>query len=203
MLRTITKATSNDLTTVQAVRLELGNSATSADDALIVSLISQASAMLAGEMNRAAGIEEIEQIEQVRAPLSFFLLDRWPVTELVSCTVAGATIALTDLRLDPHEGFVTLVRNGVTLSWPLGQTVIRYKAGYVLAGAGRNVPADLERAAIGIAKALFYGRDRDPNIRSDTVAGVGATSYTDTERLEVIGPDARAIINRYRLPMVA
>lgn len=204
MLKTITRATQIDLTSLAAVRLELGHAASAEHDTLIASLITQASAMLASETSRGAfAVEELEQTEHVRAPLSFFLLDRWPVVEVVSCLINGETIPLDGISVDASDGFALMRKNSRASLWPLGETVIRYRAGYVLTGEQRNLPPELERAAISVTKALFFARARNPQLRSETVEGVGSFSFVDSERMDVIGPDVRAIIDRHRMPLVA
>jgi hypothetical protein len=204
LMRIITSATVTNLTTLQAVRLELGAAATSADDLLITAMIGQASAMAAGFANRVFGVEAIEELQDIDpSSCPWLFVDKMPVVDIISCDVEGQPIALPDLETGGHEGTVIMLKDGKMLpAWPAGRTTIRYRAGYVLEGAQRNVPADLERSVIIITKALFHARERDPALRSETVDAVGSWSFQTSGISRAIPQEAALLLSQYRIPSI-
>ena len=65
----------------------------------------------------------------------------------------------------------------------------------------RNLPYEIEQAAIEIVRGAFYSTNRDPNIKAESVEGVGSITYFDTNASGNFGsiPDkARSLLSALR-----
>lgn len=168
---------STALTTAAAVELELGVAA----DPRTERLIAQASRAIVSHCGRPfAAATWSETFTSDGSPL---LLSRYPVRSLVSVTQGDTPLDSTQYRLKLAAGL--LYRR---YAWPSGfdgmfysGTVVVYTAGFLLPGdAGSDLPEDVERAAIEAVKGLWFAGGagaRDPSIRSETIEGIGSTSY--------------------------
>lgn len=134
-------------------------------------------------------------------------LGRFPVLSVASLSIDGADWALDSLDLDPNSGLLYPPGFGCgagagdglstcgyalasTPAWCGYRITVGYSAGYVLPGMVDDdggaqlpptLPADLVRACLDTAKALYHARDRDPLVRSETEQGIGSTSWLDPD----------------------
>ena len=73
--------------------------------------------------------------------------------------------------------------------------VVSYEAGYELPGtATPNLPADLAQACIDLARGIYTRRSRNPDISSESVAGIADVAFTPTS----IPLGTRALLDPYR-----
>lgn len=171
MLTVITAAASHRLTTPDAVRQHLSIGEEVAD-AYLGELIDRASAAVGRFCDRAFALETVREVLR-QGGGDELQLTRWPVLAVQS-VAAPDPLAADGYELDGAKGF--LLRLG---GWWRGRVEVVYQAGYVLPGQnGRTLPKDVERATLALVAADFHGRGRDPSIRSETVEGVGSSSYT-------------------------
>lgn len=197
MLTIITPAASNDLTTLDKVKAELGITGT-AEDARLTQLISEASAMIAAYCGRTGfGRETLRQTERLEGTCSAIRLDRDLAPVVSSVTVDGEALASTDYELD--GSLLYRLSASFRIPWAFGVVVVDYQAGWTLpAGA----PADIDRAAQDLVVGLYRAAGRDPAVRQEMVEGVGSTSYFDARagggRLPV-SADRMPALYRYRL----
>lgn len=116
---------------------------------------------------------------------------------------APTNLALgADFRADAARGWLTRMSaftNYPALWYPV-QTVVAYQAGY------GSVPEDLADAARRLVTARFWGRGRDPTLKSQTQPGLGDQSYWVGSVPGVKGPfpeDILGLIDPYRLRVIA
>ena len=181
MLTVITAPATSDLTTLAAVKTELGLSGT-ADDAWLSLIIAAQSAAIAAHCNRTFGRGSYSEIYRPRplsggytwVPRPRVSLSAWPVAAVSSVTEGGTALTSTDWELDAPAGIVwRLDSAGNQVSWPNSLLVVAYTAGWLLPNdASRNLPADIERAAVLAVKAAYFSRSRDPFVKAEDVTGV-------------------------------
>jgi hypothetical protein len=84
--------------------------------------------------------------------------------------------------------------------WIARKVTVVYVAGYLLPGQdGANLPADITRATIITAAAMFEAIGRDPLLRSESTDGVTAASYLDPRaNAGGVPPQAENLLSNYR-----
>lgn len=142
------------------------------------------------------------------APLQ---LSRWPIVSMVSVietinNVATTLTLGTDYLADVADGQLTRLSTysappvGVSpwpVDWRANPIVAQYEAGYAA------IPGDVIDAVADVIKAKWYGQQRDPMVRSETVPGVLSQSFVAVDPKTGLTPYAAAILERgYRVPVV-
>ena len=201
MIEIVTPAESTRLTTLAAVKADLGITGTASDDAL-GALIDQFSDTIGAWCGRAFGLVTVrETLEIARlCDRRSIMLSRWPVASVVSVTAAGTALGPELFYADLQAGTLALrgETSGFTL-WPAGETVITYTTGYVLPGdEDRTLPHDVERAAILMVRSAWHAMARDPSIRSEESAGVSTFTYFAANG-DALSLEAQALLSPYRL----
>jgi hypothetical protein len=169
MLTVLEAAASTDLTTLETARAEVGGTT---DDAALAALIRQASAACARYCNRPHfAREQYAQTAQWAGP---FILERDLAPTIEAVSANGTALTTDDWQLDG----AVVSRPGVAChawGWPYGYPLtVTYRAGFDLLG---SLPDDIERAALTVIRAWWFGRGRDPTIRSMSSEGIGMTQY--------------------------
>jgi hypothetical protein len=129
------------------------------------------------------------------------------ITFGLSITVAdppGTTqmlVASTDFVIDPQAGLLTRLdyMQAYPMAWPSVQTTVVYSGGYA------EIPPDVVDAALRWIVMRWGNRQRDPAIRSETMPGLGTTTYfTGPPTYRGGVPDDIAqLLGPYRVPVVA
>jgi hypothetical protein len=201
MLTIISPAAHQRLTTVEALRVELGLTG-GADDAYLEALIEQASAAMASWCGRSFALESVRETLHRDGRAGTLMLSRWPVVSIEAVTIGGTVLDPALAEAEDGGFLYQLDGNGCRIGWPSGRAVVDYRAGYVLPDKpASTLPKDIERAAIIQVKAWFLGRDRDPLTRSENVEGVGSTDYFSGTRTDLV-PEVENILSRYRTVMI-
>ena len=108
-----------------------------------------------------------------------------------------------DFAADPETGELSrLSADGYVRGWNTVPIQAVYPAGFT----AETLPADLSDALILLVKARWFGRKRDPLLRSANVEGVLAQSWALGAGLGAetdFPPDVQAKLERYRAPVVA
>jgi hypothetical protein len=193
MLTVLTPATNFKLTTIEAVKSELGIVGT-AEDAWIADAIDRASDTITRFCNCVLTREVLQETIVLKRPTESLMLTRFPVVIAdVEVTVDG-TGALTEV--DGFSGLVyRLDASGNRICWPAGRIVVIYGAGYILpADVGRDLPHDIERAAILVVKASYFSRQRDPLLKSESIEDAVQSSWW----MGGLPPEVEGILSRYR-----
>jgi hypothetical protein len=107
-----------------------------------------------------------------------------------------------DFRADPLTGQLTRLYflNGMPRRWPTLPIVIVYSAGF------DPQEADIEDAAIDLVKASWFGRRRDPMVKSENIEGVWQADYwfgTGPGGPGDLPNYVKDKIERYRVPVIA
>lgn len=189
----VTPPASTALTTVGAVAGDLGT-----EDPRLASLIDQASGLIIDHIGRdlaRATVTETFRAQPGEVVCGPLILSRTPVAVISALIEGGIAQDLTALDFDPTSGL--LYRHTMSC-----MTVVTYDGGYIMPGqVGRDLPASLERACIDTVVALWWRASRgDPMIRSDSVEGVGSTSYLDpaSGSAGALPPTVVAALNSYQ-----
>jgi hypothetical protein len=103
---------------------------------------------------------------------SVLVLSRAPVATVDLVLAAGGLQDESSLNLDHATGVFHAFGH---------QVEVTYEGGYLLPGqVGRDLPYAIERACIDLVLALWWRSARgDPMIRSESIEGIGSTSYLD------------------------
>lgn len=198
MLSVVTPATSARLTTVERARALLGFAA--GQDALALRSIDVASAVVVDWCRRPFALETVRETILWSDSREGILLARGPVTAFVSVKQDGVDLASSEYTYDRELG--RLYRQdagGHVFRW-WGSVAVEYSAGYTLpADTGTwTLPPPVERAAILIAGAAMSAAERDPLVKSETVEGVGATTWWVPGASGLPSPEAEGLLQPYR-----
>lgn len=180
LLTVVTAAAGYDLVDLATVKDELGITNTTSD-AKLTRWIAAISARIAGACNRVFPEEELTDtfrrhtasrvwggLHHDPRPL---LLSRAPVTVLDSVTIDGVAQDSGDRELDSRTGEIWCLSSGKRVRWG-GQTiVVAYSAGYY------PIPYDLQEAALVMIRHRWAQGNRDPQMRSFSIDGVGSEAY--------------------------
>lgn len=182
---TVTSAASSfALTTLAAVRSDLGVDITTVPDADLAALIADASGAIAsfcGRVFAREGVTETFRRTGRWAPPALALTRR-PVASIASVTEDGTALSAGDYELSAADGMLYRLSADARTCWTGTKIVVAYTGGWLLPGAGgANLPAEVERACRQAVAALFHGRDRDPTMRSESTADVSAQSWLDPD----------------------
>jgi hypothetical protein len=225
LLETVTPAASTtaarDLTTATSVKTALKITDT-ASDALIAALITRASALIVDYCRLArdaAGSVPAFGRETLRATwyiekygarcrgTDLVLPWRAPVYSVDSVVEDGTTLTVaTDyILLGAKGGVLRRLSSDAPIEWSENKIVVTWKAGMSTTSTlAANVDASLEAAAIEQVKTMLFGASRDPSIRSENLADVGAVSYSvpggDVMGASVLMPSVRDMLAPWRNP---
>lgn len=193
MLTVLEPAASTDLTTLATAKAELSITG-SADDVAIAALIRQASAACARYCNRPHFGRE-QYIQTMTGP-GAFILERDLAPTIESVYAAGTLLTSDDWQLDG----ALLVRPSSWCNpweWPWGYSIsVTYRAGFELLA---TLPDDIERAALSTIRGWYYGRGRDPSVRSISSEGIGMTTYATAGAGSVgVPPEAAEMLAPWR-----
>lgn len=199
-LTIVTPATTFNLTTVAAVRTQLGLTDNSETENL-ARWISQASDTIAKFCNRIFAEETVAETFRLKRREFGLLLTRFPASAIVSVVENDTTLTTVsdyELASDGSGGVLNRLRNDRDSEWPIGKIVVTYTAGYALPN---GLPEGIERAAIMLVSQYRNTSDRDPQIRSEAIEGSGSTSYFDgLESQAGLAPEVVGLISKHRKP---
>ena len=200
-LRVIVPAYTQDLTVLEAAEAELGLiEPDTSNDAQIVALIHQVSAAVASYCGRVFGEETVAETFWPSAcgeGIGSIVLDRTPISHVVSVELDGSELGTGDYDIDEQKGILYFQRNGCACScrW-FRSLVVTYQGGYPLLD---GVPFDLERAALILMRDQYSAIGRDPNMRSETVPGVHSYTLGDASSAShTISPEIAGLLDPYR-----
>lgn len=179
ILTVTTAATARRLSTEATLRLEL-MADIEPDAAAVLSLLDQASAAVESWCGRTFARETVSETFRLDAATLPLILGRHPIVAVTGVTEDGVAVVSGDREFDPASGLLWRLSADTRIAWPASKIIVAYSAGYLLPGeTGRDLPHDIERAALIVAAGLFAARGRDPLLRSESVDGVSAASWLD------------------------
>ena len=184
-----TPATTKALVSLARVKRELGIT-TSGDDDVLADKIAEASAAIVAHCRVAADqrgrrtfaeegcsvafdADEMMPFDREIAPL--ILPWRIPVITIASVVENGVTLVPADYQLEPMAALIWRMSAGMRTNWVNSTVVVTYTAGWDLTGP--ELPSDIAGATLSLVKASWFGRLRDPLIKSEDIPGVGSTQW--------------------------
>lgn len=188
-----------DLTTLDSIKAELGIAGTTEDDYLC-NQIHYASQQFASMCNRTFAEETLTDYFRVDVehdgPLQ---LSRIPVTEILAVNEGDTALAPEAYEFDVDTGMLwRWSGNAVRTCWFGGAITVQFVAGYELLA---TLPYDIEHACNLIIKANYFARQRDPNIRSESIPGVMSFDYSSSSNYNTT--ELARLVNMYRMPAYA
>ena len=224
-LEVITPAVENRLTTLETVQFYLSDIFDPEEQEITDLQIDAASRFIENYTHRKFGLETVK--ERLPSPLSLhnrggmrLVLERVPVVAMTVVTlgVDGADLTLTETTKDlfiedPEAGFIwrrsgfnsTAIAGGLLVRRPTRfahpDWYITYQYGYKLPGeTGRDLPEDIELAAILTVKELRLTKDREANVSSESVGDASVTYATNIPGTSILlTREARELLDPYRL----
>ena len=191
-----TAASSYKLTTVADLKA-LMKITSSTDDTLMSSCIDRASAQIVAFCNRGFAKETLTETVKSNGGINL-VVKRTPIVSITSITLAGTLVDASAYSLDePAAGFI-YNENGWNCTYGKNSYSIVYVAGYVLPSfitGTINLPEEVSAACLELAKSLYLGGARDPNITRDSVPDVRDVTYGGSSSSVAGGSSASAILN--------
>ena len=203
-LTIIEAAAIKKLTTLDRVKAELGVSG-AADDAYLGALINEVSTAVATWCRRCFARETVRQVFRLETARRSLALARWPNITINAISIGDTDFSPVEFEADDSGLLYRLDASGNRTDWCRGRVTVEYDAGYVLPGEeDRDLPQDIERAALMLIKADWYARDRDPLIRTDATEGIGSTAYQVGGFRTVSGfpPEVEGLLSGYRAVII-
>ena len=202
MLEVLTPAQVSDLTTLDAVKAELSVAGLS-EDAWLQARIREASGIIADHCRTVFGTETLRETFRADnrhsdvAPEEL-VLQRLPVASVTSIVEDGTTLATTDW--ERSGAILYRLRDDERFPWFGRKTVVTYVAGYTLV---TDLPVGVERACIVTVAGMYRTRGADRRVRSESVDGIGSTSFFDPDKGGGMLPsEAIEALRPYRMPQV-
>jgi hypothetical protein len=194
-LTVLTQAAKTDLTTLAAVKSELGIKG-GQDNEWLTLQIQVATQIVTGYLNiseaddgtSTLGRETLVETFRVHHSRylsrrldsernQYLILSRRPVTSIASIVQDGTALDPSEYEVD-GAGILKHLAADRPTDWNGNKIVATYTAGFLLPGqSGRNLHIAIESATIGLVKAAYGARDRDPNIKSENIPGLIETNY--------------------------
>lgn len=195
----IAAAESQDLTTLETVKAELGITDNLSDNKLLA-YIRQASSQCASYCDRVFGLETVEETFIETPWHNALKLRRRPIQLVNSVELAESPLDPSEYIVDTEAGLI--YRNPPLLSyaaypWP-GNIVVNYDAGYELLDF---LPHAIERACLLLVSQYWYAAGRDPFLRSEEIPGVATYSYgfgSAQAAGTTLPPEVTALLDPYR-----
>ncbi len=200
MLSVVTPATSTRLTTVSRAVEVLGYG--EGDDAAVLQrCIETASQAIVDHCRRPFALATYR--ERICGPETGpgYLLGRSPVVEILSVTADGTVLRTDDYELDTETNRLWRVDGYGSRRWWWGAPlIVEYDAGYTLPTdtGSWTLPEPVERSCILLAAAYLSQRNRDPLTRSESVEGVGSTTWWVPSGSGLPSPEAEQLLQPYR-----
>lgn len=212
MLKVTTPSQTEDLTTLDTVKAELGITKDTSDDNLS-RYISDASAICADYCNTTFGLAGyLETFMDGGDGTDKLLLSRRPLVEVSSVTENGKALEEdTDYMVDEENGILYRLPKATGWSWTQGggypygwwpsasPIVVAYTAGYDLLD---SLPRAIERACLGVIREVYFSASRDPTLQSVSIPDVIDRRFSstrgDTSTEAALSKTVTDLLDRYR-----
>lgn len=122
-------------------------------------------------------------------------LSRPRVKDITSVSVAGVALTALQYEVIPSRGVLLRLSGDQVVDWPCGKVVVEYSAGFEV------VQPDLKLAASLLIAAQYRDISRDPNLKKESVPGVGDREYVGSSAGNPIySPAIQQLLVHYKLP---
>lgn len=169
------------LITLENLKLDLG--VTGADqDATLERLNEKASAEVEEFVGYPIARAARTHVVRLREPSGYCLIPFVALQSVAKITVEGDVWLDTAATppIDPGKGFGFTSWGTIRAPYGrafVGEVEIAFTSGYLLEGAGRDLPLAFENAVAEIVKQRLHAIGRDPNIRAEAVPGVYSVTF--------------------------
>ena len=217
-------AASADLADLATLKDDCGIT-TSDDDAFLARAITRCSRAVSRYCNRTFGAATYQDtfrldrpqwngvMDMARNPLMLAHHPIFALTTVVLTPPGGQPITLTsgmDYEMEASSGLLYRLHQGtIPGMWSPVQTTVIYGAGYVLPSqnaadfpGAETLPDDIQDAVTRMVSSRYSERQRDPYLKSEETAGVRQEYWIPTKETD-FSPDVAAILDMYRVPVVA
>lgn len=167
----VTPATSYELITLEDLRNELWMSASEdTQDVGLDALIVQVSRVIANEVNRVLGREEVEEVFRLDGCASSLILSRYPGIVIDSVIEDdGDPLDTDEYEVDVDSGLLIKLSGGIQTNWNSNKVTVAYTGGYELPA---EAPGPLALACIRAVNTYRSSSTRDAVLRSENIPGV-------------------------------
>jgi hypothetical protein len=173
LLTVLTPASSRALTTLAAVKDEIGITDDTADPRL-QRWIDEASERIETYLDRVLASETVRETFRLTGSPGCLRLARRPVTAIDSIDVDGVTLASDQYEVDAAAGLLYPISGDRRVLWCASTVIVTHTAGYASVAA---LPRPIETACLGLVRHRWAARDRDPMLRSLAIPGVATEQY--------------------------
>lgn len=224
MLAVTTPATSTALTTLAAVKLALDiekpdqdNFLKSQIDAVSMIACEVLGVEMAEDGTRHFGVESVDETFDRRTrypwlpPLgviaprreadTIIVLSRRPVISISNVTENGCVVDPSGYFIEATTGKLKRLSDNLAAAWANTIIVVSYTGGWKLPGdTNSNMPSPIEQAVIEGIRAILPARKRDPNVKSESIAGIRDVQYFfgAPGQDQPLPPRSMALLNPYR-----
>jgi len=139
--------------------------------------------------------------------VDLFLPWRLPVFSIDSVVEAGTSLTAGThfLLMSSMPGRLRRMSADTPVDWSTGKIVVVFKAGFsATASLAANIDPVIEVAAIEQIKAMLFGANRDPNLKSEATTDVGSASYSvpggDALADNMLLPNVGTMLAQWRKP---
>lgn len=194
MLTVVTLAETYDLVRLNEAREALGLAGGGSDGDL-QRWIGEASAAIVKFCNRTFAKETVAETFRLESCKPALLLSRFPVVSVASVIENDEALSASDYELASDSGQLARLSADAPALWS-GKIIVTYVAGYAL----DDMPKDIKRAAILLINQYRFSTIRDPQLRGNTVEGIGSRSYFDGMGETGMAPEIAGLLADHRMP---
>lgn len=210
MLTVVTPPPTNDLTTLDRLKLEIGVPwEDHSRDEILYAWIAEASGAIAAYCNRPEGFGRARVLQTERLGWAWrardgILLERDIDPAIVSVEVDGLALDAEAPDWELAGGVLRRFSPGgrYLVGWA-GTVAVTYDAGY---GLVATLPFDLERACLDLCRGMDASKGRDPALRSIRIMDLVQKDYfpaTAAGTSAGMPPETAARLDKYRRPLAS
>ena len=191
---TVTTAASQQLTTLDAVKCELGIGNDKSNKVLIryikiassiVSTYCRRTFLFQSYHEEFRGTPFVDSASLVNNPLPIILRGALPIISPIGTVTidediagTGPLIEGTDFEVDYTVGVIYRLWNNLRMRWFFRQLDVDYMGGFTFTGSGADtLPPEIEHAVILLCQEMWSARGRDNYLKAETVPGVYEAQY--------------------------
>jgi hypothetical protein len=174
LLTVLTPASSRALTTLAAVKDEIGITDDVADMRL-QRWIDEVSERIETYLGRVLASETARETFRLTGSPGCLRLARRPLTVIDTIDVDGVTLASDHYEIDATAGLLYPINGDRRVHRSACVVIVTYIAGYMSVAA---LPRPIETACLGLVRHRWAARDRDPMRRSLAIPGVVTEQYS-------------------------
>lgn len=133
----------------------------------------------------------------------YLSLSEKPIVSITSINESGTDLTGSDYEIDNRTGVVYRLRSDIRACWSgSNSSTIVYVAGYELPGStSRNLPFDIEEAALILMKGAYQAKGKDPALKSIDIPGVISEQFwiaSPGDESGAFPPDVCSLLDPYR-----